>query len=75
MNWFIKYFEAFGAFPFFAEPSNDVMVEDEDGTMYKVDEPESATLDRIKRSAEAGRNLFFEELHPFDPYPQETAQY
>jgi hypothetical protein len=75
MNWFDKYFEAFRAFPFLAEPSNDLVVEDENGTMYKIDEPESVTLDRIQRSIEVGRNLFFEELKPFDQYPQETTQY
>lgn len=75
MNWFDKYFEAFRSFPFLAEPSNDLVVEDENGTMYKIDEPEYVTLDRIQRSIEVGRNLFFEELKPFDPYPQETTQY
>lgn len=75
MNLFNEYFAAFGSFPFLAEPSNDLVVEDENGTMYKVDEPESATLDRIRRSKEVGRNLFFEELQPFDPYPNETTQY
>lgn len=75
MNWFAKYFEAFRVFPYFAEPSNDVVVEDENGVTYKVDEPEAVTLDRIQRSIEAGRNLFFEELPEFDPYPQEADQY
>lgn len=75
MNLREKYFEAFKAVPFRAEPSNDLVVEDENGTLYKIDEPESVSLDRIKRSIDAGRNLFFEELAPFDPYPQETDQY
>lgn len=75
MNWFVKYFEAFQAFPFYAEPSNDLVVEDEGGTLYKIDEPESVTLDRIRRSVEAGRNLFFEELQKIDPYPQGAEQY
>ena len=75
MNWFGKYVEAFRAFPFYAEPSNDLVVEDENGAMYKIDEPESVTLDRIRRSVEVGRNLFFEELPKFDPYPKEKDQY
>ena len=75
MNWFSKYFEAFSTSPFFAEPSNDVVVEDDNGVMYKVDEPEAVILDRIQRSVEAGRNLFFEELPEFDPYPHEENQY
>ena len=75
MNWFYKYFEAFRVLPYFAEPSNDVVVEDENGVTYKVDEPETVTLDRIQRSIEAGRNLFFEELPEFDPDPHEADQY
>ena len=75
MNWFVKYFEAFRSRPFYAEPTNDAVVEDDNGTMYKVDEPEAVTLDRIKRSVDAGRNLFFEELPPFNPYPKGNDQY
>ncbi len=59
----------FGSLPIIAEPSSDIVIEDENGTMYKIDEPESITVDRIRRSMEVGRNLFFEELQPFDPSP------
>lgn len=75
MNWFSAYLEAFSTSPFFAEPSNVVIVEDDNGVMYNVDEPESATVDRIRRSVKAGRNLFYEELPQYDPYPQKTSQY
>ena len=50
-------------------------MEDGDGNLYKIDEPEEVTVDRIRRSKEAGRNLFFDELEPFDPYKNEDAQY
>lgn len=69
MNWMMAYFEAFGSMPFFAEPSSVIVVEDENGSLYMVDEPEEKTIDRIQRSKEAGRNLFFEELPPYQPYP------
>lgn len=70
MSWMMKYYEAFGSMPFVAEPSNTIVVEDENGTLYVVDEPEEKTLDRIQRSKEAGRNLFFEELPVFQPCPE-----
>lgn len=75
MNWLQEYYEAFDAWPFVAEPTNDLVVEDENGILYKIDEPEQVTLDRIRRSKEAGRNLFFEELERIDPYTNEEAQY
>lgn len=75
MSWTQDYFEAFGSLPFVAEPTDVLIVEDDDGNMFKVDEPEQVTLDRIRRSKEAGRNLFFEELEPFDPYTEEDTQY
>lgn len=75
MNWIKDYFEAFGSMPFMAEPSSVLVVEDGEGNLYKIDEPEEATVDRIRRSKEAGRNLFFEELTPFDPYTDENTQY
>lgn len=70
MNWMMAYFEAFGSMPFFAEPSSVIVVEGENGSLYMVDEPEEKTLDRIQRSKEAGRNLFFEELPVFQPCPE-----
>lgn len=75
MNWIKEYFEAFGSMPFMAEPSGALVVEDDIGTLFKIDEPEQVTIDRIRRSKEAGQNLFFEELPPFDPYPDIGAQY
>ena len=75
MNWMMQYYEAFGSMPFFAEPSSTIVVEDENGTMYNVDEPEEQTIDRIRRSKDVGRNLFFEELQPFDPYPNKDDLY
>lgn len=75
MNWINDYFKAFGSMPFMAEPSSVFVVEDENGTLFKVDEPEQVTVDRIRRSKEVGRNLFFEELEPFDPYPDNEDQY
>ena len=43
------------------------------GRMYMVpnDETDETLVDRIRRSEEAGRNLFYEELEEFIPAPDE----
>jgi hypothetical protein len=49
---------------FFAEPSDLIMVEDPQTKKYYIStytETEEEFMDRLKRSQEAQRNLFFEE--------------
>ncbi len=70
-----EYHSAFGSMPFYAEPSNVLVVEDGNGTLYRIEDSEAVFLDRIRRSKEIGRNLFFEECKPIDPYPDPDTDY
>ena len=70
-----EYYLAFGSVPFYIEPSSTLAVEDKNGDLYLIDDSEAAFLDRIRRSKEAGRNLFFEECKPINPYPDPKADY
>ena len=58
----MAYWKQFGTI-YNAEPDGGLFVEDEDGTAYKAPEGETdqSFADRMKRSKEARRNLFFEE--------------
>lgn len=58
-------------------PSNQLVVIDSDGKVYKAPEAEGAESfhDRLKRSIQEKRNLFYEEYTQFDPYPEKQAIY
>lgn len=71
----IEYFTAFNSVPFVSEPSNAVIVEDGDGTAFLVTDTEAQFLDRIRRSKEVGRNLFFEECKPYTQEIEDSIKY
>lgn len=55
---------------FYAEETGNIMIELPDGTSFipreNKDEEDSVFLDRLERSKQAGRNLFYEEWELFE---------
>ena len=64
----MEYWKQYGAV-YYGEPGDGLFVEDDDGNAYQAPEGETDAIfrDRIRRSKEAGRNLFYEEWKKVEP--------
>ena len=60
------YYEAFKRKVYVDEPTDNVIIEDSSGNAFSLDVTEEQFMDKIKRSKEAGRNLFYEESKPYE---------